>query len=143
MKLHVTNTPHGLVPIDDESYDEKKKLKVGQDYEVEIKLARNLGFHKKYFSLINVAWALLPERVHVLWHSKDNFRKSMEITAGYSEIFFSPKLGDWVEGPRSIAFDKMDEAEFNDLYLKVRHVIDTIVSKYVSPETFERELLRF
>ena len=61
MKLQLKNTMSGLVPINDASYDEKKKLKIGQVYEVTIKLVRNYDFHKKYFALINCAWEYLPE----------------------------------------------------------------------------------
>jgi hypothetical protein len=56
MKLFLQNTTHGLIPCYDADYDEKKKLKAGKVYKVEIKLARNYDFHKKYFALINCAW---------------------------------------------------------------------------------------
>ena len=54
MKLLLKNTASGLVPIYDDDFDEKKKLKIGQVYEVSIKLVRNYEFHKKYFALIRI-----------------------------------------------------------------------------------------
>jgi hypothetical protein len=60
----------GLVPINDVSYDEKKKLKIGQVYEVIIKLVRNYEFHKKYFALINCAWEYLPEHKQEFFKTK-------------------------------------------------------------------------
>ena len=65
------------------------------------------------------------------------------MTAGYSEPFFSPKLQEWVEGPKSIAFDKLDQGEFEELYNQVRSVLDTILAKYITQEEFERNFLPF
>lgn len=52
MKLYLLNTREGLKPMYDEDYDEKKKLKIGEVYEAEIRQPRNLRFHRKYFALL-------------------------------------------------------------------------------------------
>lgn len=52
MRLLVVNTPRGLVPCGDDDYDEKKKLRLGETYSVEVRVARNVDFHRKYFALI-------------------------------------------------------------------------------------------
>ena len=62
MKINLLNTAHGLVPMYDEDFNEKKKLAVGQVYVAEIRVPRNYQFLKKAFALMNTAWALLPER---------------------------------------------------------------------------------
>lgn len=143
MKLLLLNTIHGLVPMYDDSYEEKKKLKLGETYSAEIRLVRNPQFHKKYFSLINAAWELLPERQQTGFRTSENFRKYIEVAAGHCDTFYSPQRKEWVEIPKSIAFDKMDEASFSDLYNKVRFVIDNILSPVISKEDFERVLLHF
>ena len=90
MKLHVQNTAHGLVPLYDADYDEKKKLKIGEVYEVAVKRPRNLPFHKKYFSLIHCAWDYLPEHtVEYFHHNIECFRKTVEIAAGWCEPVYS------------------------------------------------------
>ena len=71
----------GLVPINDASYDEKKKLKIGQVYEVTIKLVRNYDFHKKYFALINCAWEFMTEKQQAFF--KDRLPK---IQKGYYAV---------------------------------------------------------
>lgn len=139
----VLNTPRGLVPIGDDDYEEKKKLKLGETYSVEIKLVRNVDFHRKYFALISYSWEFLTEQEQVTFRSKENFRKYLEISAGHCDIFYHPKLQDFVEVPKSIAFDKMDNAAFSDLYERVKDVIFAIIGERVSRSEFERLLMDF
>ena len=143
MKLMVLNTPRGLVPIGDDDYEEKKKLKLGEIYAVEIKLVRNVDFHRKYFALISYSWEFLTEQEQVTFRSKENFRKYLEISAGHCDIFYHPKLQDFVEMPKSIAFDKMDNAAFSDLYERVKDVIFSLIGERVSRSEFERLLMDF
>ena len=97
MKLLLRNTTHGLIPIYDDDFDEKKKLVIGKDYMAEIKLARNLMFHRKYFGMLDTAWYLLTEKR-------------------------------WQKSYKSIAFDKMDDAEFEKLYHAVYDTVMSILS---------------
>ena len=143
MTIHLLNTACGLVPQYDEDYDEKKKLKPGQFYTAEIRQQRNPLFHRLFFALLNCAWSYLPESVEKGFRSKDAFRKYLTVAAGYYEPFFSPTRGEWVEVPKSIAFDNMDDTEFHDLYEKVKDVIFNILGDYVSKEEFEMNLINF
>lgn len=143
MKLHLINTAQGfLIPESDVDYDEKRHLKIGETYCADIKLVRNSEFHRKYFKMISVAWNCLPLHMQYFFHSSEGLRKYSEVAAGYSEPFFSSKLGEWVDAPRSIAFDKMDQAEFENLYTDVRRVLDAILAKYITQEEFDK-FLRF
>lgn len=138
------NTPLGLKPLYDEDYDEKKKLKVGETYEATIKKARNVRFHRKYFSLIHTAWAYQNERVTAHFHENpDGFRKTVEIAAGWYEPCYSIERREWVEIPKSIAFDKMDEAEFEELYERVKDVLFKYFLKHVTPEEFMGNLIDY
>lgn len=143
MKLNLYNTPSGLKPMYDEDFDEKKKLKLGEIYSAEIKLVRNYKFHKLYHALIAAAWEYLPESQTKGFKTKENFRKYVEIAAGCCDVIYHPKFKDWVEVPKSIAFDKMDEAEFRDVYENVKSVIFSIIGRFVSQEEFERNLANF
>lgn len=143
MKLQLLNTASGLVPVDDYAYDEKKKLKVGEVYTAEIKQNRNYRFHKLYFALINCAWEYLPERQTRGFKSKENFRKYVEVAAGHCEPFYSPSKREWLEVPKSISFDTMDEAKFRDLYERVKDVIIAILGNYITIEEFEKNMANF
>lgn len=143
MKLLVVNTPRGLVPLGDDDYEEKKKLKLGQTYSVEVKVVRNVDFHRKYFALIAYAWEFLNEQETERFKDKENFRKYIEIAAGHCEIIFHPRLQEFVEIPKSIAFAKMDNTAFSDLYERVKDVIFSIIGDRVTQEEFERLLIDF
>ena len=143
MKLLVINTPRGLVPLGDDDYDEKKKLKLGQTYSVEIKIARNVDFHRKYFALISYAWEFLNEQETERFRTKENFRKYVEVAAGHCDVIFHPRLQEFVEIPKSISFAKMDNTAFSDLYGRVKDVIFSIIGDRVTQEEFERLLIDF
>jgi hypothetical protein len=143
MKLLVVSTPRGLVPLGDDDYEEKKKLKLGQTYSVEVKVARNVDFHRKYFALISYAWEFLNEQETERFRTKENFRKYVEVAAGHCDVIFHPRLQEYVEIPKSISFGKMDNAEFSDLYQRVKDVIFSIIGNRVTQDQFERLLLDF
>ena len=143
MKLNLLCTQQGLVPMYDDDYDLKKRLKVGQSYVADVKVARNVGFHRKYWALLNAAWSLLPERTSNGFRSLEGFRSYVIVAAGFYELYFNPRLKEFVEVPRSISFEKMDEVEFGELYDRSKDVIWSIVGRYVSEEDFERCLINF
>ena len=143
MRLLVVNTPRGLVPFGDDDYDQKKKLKIGETYNVDVKVARNIDFHRKYFALISYAWEFLNEKEVERFRDKDNFRKYIEIAAGHCEVIFHPRLQEFVEIPKSISFGSMDNTAFSDLYKRVKDVIFSIIGGRVSEKEFERLLLDF
>lgn len=127
----------------DEDYDLKKRLKVGQSYVADVKVARNVGFHRKYWALLNAAWSLLPERTSNGFRSLEGFRSYVIVAAGFYDLYFNPRLKEFVEVPKSISFEKMDEVEFSELYDRSKDVIWSIVGRYVSEEDFERCLINF
>lgn len=144
MKIYCTNTARGLVPNYDSDFEEKKKLKIGATYKCEITLARNYEFHKKYFALINCAWEYQDERRQVFFKDDiERFRKSVEIAAGHCDIIYLLDRKEWVESPKSIAFEKMDEAAFSDLYEKVKRVLFAVFLRHITEEEFMKNLVNF
>ena len=143
MKLLVINTPRGLVPLGDDDYEQKRKLKLGETYSVEVKIVRNVDFHRKYFALIAYAWEFLNEQETERFKDKENFRKYIELAAGHCDVIFHPRLQEFVEIPKSIAFAKMDNTAFSDLYGRVKDVIFSIIGDRVTQEEFERLLIDF
>ena len=144
MELYLLNTTSGLKPCYDEDYEEKKKLKIGETYKVKITLARNLQFHKKFFALINCAWEYQNEKVvEFFHHNKDAFRKTVVIAAGWYEPVYSIDKKEWTQNYKSIAFDKMDEAEFMDLYDNVKGVLFQTFLRHIDEEEFMKNLINF
>lgn len=144
MKIHLVNTAKGLfIPESDYDFEQKLHLRIGETYVADIKLSRNSEFHRKYFAMLRKAWEYLPEELQYFYHDVDCFRKYCEMTAGYCDLYFNPKTEQWLEGPRSIAFDKLDQGEFEKLYMGVRNVLDAILTRYISSEDFESNFLSF
>ncbi|MEG2191622.1 MAG: DUF1367 family protein [Bacteroidales bacterium] len=144
MKLQLLNTVQGLKPMYDSDYEEKKKLKIGEVYTCEIRLLRNYQFHKKYFALINCAWEYQNEKVIAHFSSsKEAFRKTVEIAAGWYEQVYSLERKEWLQTPKSIAFDKMDNIEFDHLYNNVKTVLFNIFLSKINKTEFLNNLLNF
>lgn len=144
MELRLLNTPSGLKPLYDEDYDQKKKLKIGEIYKVKITIARNINFHRKYFALINCAWAYQNERTTK--HFKNNvecFRKTVEIAAGHCDTVYNLSLKSWVDIPKSIAFDKLKQEEFEDLYERVKDVLFSTFLKGIDEDEFLNNMIDF
>lgn len=127
----------------DEDYDEKRRLKIGQVYRADVVVPRNTAFHRKYWSMINCAWDLLTEKQREFFGNKDCFRKTLQVAAGFCERVFHLRLREWVEVPKSIAFDKMKGDEFEALYKGVRDVLFKVFLKHVTLDQFEEVLMNY
>ncbi len=143
MELFLMNTAQGLKPLYDEDYDEKRRLRIGQVYKAKVSVPRNLDLHRKYFSMITCAWDLLTEKARAFFGTKESFRKTVQVAAGYCDRVFHLHLRDWVEVPRSIAFDKMKGDEFENLYRDVREIIMTVFLKHITIEQFEQTMINY
>ena len=68
----------------------------------------------------------------------------MQVTAGYFDPTFDLRERRWQRSVRSIAFDKMDEAEFEKLYHAVYDVVMEILSMNgTSKEQFDEMIDNF
>ena len=144
MEINLLNTSHGLIPMYDEDYDEKKKLKIGAIYKVKIKVARNILLHKKYFSLINLTWEYQNENIQKLYNNNiEAFRKTIEIAAGHFDPIWNIKANEWQQAPKSISFDTMDDLAFQTLYENVKNVIYQLYLNGISQEEFNKILESF
>ena len=144
MKINLVVTELGFICATDDDKEQKKSLKRGSVVQCTIVEHRNYAFHRKYFALINCAWEYLTEEQQAFFYNnKDSFRKSAEIAAGHCEQVFNRTRGEWLEIPKSVAFDKMTESEFSSLYERVRDVLYRLFIPDVNKQEFEKELAYF
>ena len=144
MKLNLVVTNEGFRCATDDDYEKKRTLKRGTVVECTIKEYRNYRFHKLYFSLINLSWEYLTEAQRGFFHeSVEAFRKTVEIAAGHYEPVYNVYRNEWLEVPKSIAFDKLTEAEFHELYENVKTVIFQTFIPNVSRDEFEYAIKDF
>ena len=134
MKIFLRNTLHGLIPLYPSDYNEKRKLKLGQDYECDVRNPRNVGFHRKFFALLNVGHENTQLNMPF-----DTYRKYMIIKAGYFDAYETPK-GLFYDA-RSISFASMEEDEFEELYSRV---LDKIIGDIgLTSQEIENQLINF
>lgn len=144
MKLRVVNTATGLVPETDSDAEVKRRMKIGATYEVTVKEVRNPKFLRLFFALLNCSWQYLTEQQQAFF--KDNvekFRETLLIATGYTETFYDIRRKAWLEKPRSIAFDKMTEADFSIFYERAKDVIFNYFIPEVKRDEFEQQLRYF
>lgn len=128
----------------DDDYEAKSKLKIGDVYKVTIKKARNYELLKKYFALIKCSWEYLTDQQQAFFNnSKESYRKTVEIAAGHFDLVYSIQRKEWVEQHKSIAFDKVDEFQFREIYDNSRRVIFDVFLRHVSQDEFEKNLIDF
>jgi len=131
MDVTLTKTLNGLIPSDERTAGWFAKLKIGDAVHGDFKKFRNIGFHRKYFALLNVAfdnWT--PGKIDSKYGTPEKnfnrFRADLTILAGFYEITIRLDGGTRVE-PKSISFGSMTQEEFEELYSKT---IDVLL-KYV------------
>ena len=142
MIFFVRNTENGLIPLYYSDQFEIKKLKIGEDYKVEIKKARNIGNHKRYFALIKLTWLNLPECFDDAFPHPENLREALQIEAGYFEtsVLFD---GSIQKKDKSINFETLGEDEFKELFSNVLDVIFKYILPHNTKEEFEQEVINF
>lgn len=127
MKCHFIKIGDGLLSAaDEESRQYINKSRLGAGVAVEVTGARNIGFHRKLFALLRLAFdAWEPQ---VMWHGMpiqkdfERFRNDITILAGKYDVVVGID-GQPKPVARSISFNRMDGDEFSELYDKILDVV--------------------
>lgn len=130
MKILLQKHLGSLRPVDDTGQDALRRIKNGALLTVEMKQPRNGNHHRLYWALINVVFQN-QER----YPDAESLHSAIKIAAGIrTEI----ELPNGIKGyiPGSIAFHKMDQAEFNLFYDRVCDII----AKHFLPGVTDAEL---
>jgi len=143
MKIKVINTQLGLKPVYDDDYEGKRALEIGKIYEAEIRVVRNPKLHRKFFALINAGYSFLPERTQNGFRSVEGFRSYLLVAAGFYDLYFNPRLKEFVEIPKSLKFSAMDNEEFSRVYDAVKNVIFSLIGDRITEKEFDESLANF
>lgn len=115
----------GFSEKDKRAYGRFKKaveaLEIGECYTLSTWFPRNPKFHRLHFALIKGLFEIQEQ-----FDDPDHLRKWLYVGAGYAEFLPGPK-GKMVAIPKSIAFEKIDDAAFSELHDKV---IDFMRTEY-------------
>ncbi|WP_353144904.1 DUF1367 family protein [Paracoccus sp. (in: a-proteobacteria)] len=131
--LSFMRTPAGLVPADTRAAEWFAKVRMGQPVTASVRLPRNGRFHRKFFAMLDVAysnhdWPEIETKFGRVRTSPEMFRRYVTVKAGHYEADMTPH-GEIRVVPKSIAWAKMDEAEFSQLY---SDVLDVILAEFLT-----------
>lgn len=121
MEIQMVKQPGGVFsPAFDTDVERLEKFKTGAVYPVEVRLARNPDFHKKVFKFFQFCfehWAAdkTDARFKTSAAQFDTFRKNLTVLAGYKDVTFTID-GRLRVDAKSLAFNNMDQAEFEECY---------------------------
>lgn len=140
----IRRSDFSFVPATDEDMEKALKIKKGQAVECSVRVLRNYKLLRKFFAMINTAWEFLNEAQQVQFsNSKDVFRQSLTASAGYCDLVQLSSDNGAVIIPKSIAFDKMSEAEFEKLYENVINRLFEWLLPNVDRDTFYEAMKDF
>ena len=131
VKLQFLKMGGALVPFGPDAEAWLAKTKMGQLIEIDVNRPRNWQFLKKFFALINYAFAQwdVPE----YGKDFDTFRSDIIILTGSCKKVFGPD-GEMKVVAKSISFAKMNEVEFGELYSRT---IDVLLANILPTHTTE------
>jgi hypothetical protein len=126
-----------LEPADERARETLARVKDGDYVLVDVKRLRNPRHHRKMFALLNLIFENQSR-----YHSIDDMLGAIKVFLGHTRTVRMRDGREFVL-PKSIAFDKMDQTEFEVFYARV---IDCVISEIIprlSRKDLERELLEF
>ena len=135
MKLTFIKTQTGLIPDCDETREIKKKKKNGDGIILDYKPKRNIKFHRQLFALLNL---IFQNQSH--YKSIDNILEIVKFRAGHYETIIT-HLGKKHYKTKSISFDEMDNASFEEFYKKCIDVALELTG--INQEDLEQQIINF
>lgn len=136
-EILLTKTPQGsLIPAMESEVEKLKRFKVGAIIRADVAQMRNYEYHKKWFSLVTLAFDAWTETAPGLEYKGipvernfKRFRKDVTILAGYYTPVYDVRGNIHLEA-KSISFSSMSQEEFESLFSKT---IDVIL-KHILPK---------
>lgn len=136
MKIQVVKNLGSLKPAYNSDYENFKNIPNNEIFEIEYKKKRNIKFHRKFFSLLNLYFDNQQ-----LFTNFEDLRYCLLLESGVSEEKTNPLTGEVFKVPKSLQFQKMDEIEFNNVYEKVKNTICILLG--VENEEIEQEINQY
>lgn len=150
MKATLIKKDGVLVPAFESDKEALKKIKEGTPVEVTLKRDRNYLFHKKFFAMLAAAFYHMPEDYAIKVgdqvtkvESVEQLRWHVTMQTGHYEQMVTLG-GKMVYTAKSIAFDKMSQDEFEELYKAALDVLlKWFLPKGIDTNEFERQMINF
>jgi hypothetical protein len=131
----VKRSDNSFIAANNSDYESVLKLKVGETYKHVVTKPRNLKHHRKLFALFNLVYDNQERFKHL-----EDLRNELVKEAGYFEEYVTLQ-GELMRKAKSIAFNNMDQFEFDMLYSKVKDVV--CIHFKITTEQIEEEIHRY
>lgn len=135
-KIICRKVGRSLVPVDDEAIDALAKVKDGRDVTVEFKMSRNPRHHRLFFAICKFV-KLHSEVMDSA--SIEQIKTAIKLASGHVETFIDCQTGNTVMVPKSIAWEAMDQTEFNQFF---DAAVNVICNRWMAPGTASEEVRR-
>lgn len=127
MHIALIKTYSGFVPADEKTDEWSQKIKLGSVVHSDFKQMRNAAFHRKLFTLFNLAFEYWePGEIDSKYGKPeknfDRFRKDLTILAGYYHLVIRLDGSTRIEAD-SLSFGSMEQETFDSLYQAILTVI--------------------
>ena len=131
-----------LVPYSALEEERMKRFKTGDAYEVEIRLPRNNNFHRKVFAFFKLCFEYMTEgqlKGIDPQAQLESMRNDLTIAAGFSDTVICLRTGEAKVTAKSLAFDSMDQEEFERCYqAMIQASIELIFKGDTCEDVYER-----
>lgn len=125
-----------LVPSDAISADLLAELPAGAQLRCEVTQPRNIKHHNKFFALVH---AVFPHQSAYL--NRDDLRNELTIAAGHFHMVRDIRTGTEKAVADSIAFDKMDQTDFEPFYDAAVNIVLSKILPGVGKRDLEAQVL--
>lgn len=118
MKLLVVRHLNGIKPAYDSDKDIFNKMPLNDIFEIEYTKRRNVRFHRKFFSLLKLAYENQSD-----YRIMEDMRRDLLIASGFYDESVNRITGEINNFAKSINFSSMDDLQFNEVYNSVKGTI--------------------
>ncbi len=135
MEIYLIKTDTGqFIPAYNSGYEKAKRFKPGETLLADIKRPRNIGFHRKFFALLNLGFENQEQ-----YDNFEDYRAVFIMKTGKYKVIETDRGVVYL--PKSISFAAMDNLEFEELYSRM---IDVLIKELgLDQEAIEKELSTF
>ena len=140
MKLWLGKLPNGdlraLEP------DKLKRLEIGECYEFEFKILRDLKQHRKFFAFLTALHSI--ESIQDKYYTIEHLRYVLTIASGFFEEVIGLNGEVYIKA-KSIAFKNMDDAEHAELFTNMLNLMLKTLPSHTAEDiqNLENSVLKF
>lgn len=137
MRLWLTKTPNGLRPSDEASEETYRRFKLGQIYRADVVKPREHRSLRRYWGLVKIVYQNSDQ-----FRSEDQVHQFLKIRAGHCTEIVSKATGEIFLVADSINYDTLDEAEFEDVWMRIVKAVCEDILPGIDEQELEYEILK-